>query len=348
MPINLSVLNGIHSDNIFVPGTGSRPPESMTNRLSAVESSKLDTAGAFMGGYKNKLINGSFDVWQRGTSFSTVGYFADRWTTIDTGASSTGFGVSRADVTGDYTHADTRYALVWARTGGTSISRIEQRIENARTFSGKKATLSFLGWTSGASTNLDVNLAQVFGTGGSPSAEVTLAKQTVLCTSTPTKFTLTFDVGNVDAKTFGTSENDYLAVRFDSVASGAFGYRITQVQLEEGSVATPFESRHIGQELVLCHRYTRPLQFLNGMASATTIVLLSANHTGMRASPTPTLNNVAQVSDMIANYIQSTMNVTVYTNTAEAGIYQLANFTGLTTGRAVMLLSATILVSAEL
>ena len=39
------------------------------------------------------------------------------------------------------------------------------------------------------------------------------------------------------------------------IATSGATWQITGVQLEEGSVATPFEHRHYGQELALCQRY---------------------------------------------------------------------------------------------
>ena len=46
-----------------------------------VDINELESSSLYGGGFslRNKLINGRFDIWQRGTTFSGEGYSADRW-----------------------------------------------------------------------------------------------------------------------------------------------------------------------------------------------------------------------------------------------------------------------------
>jgi len=70
----------------------------------------------------------------------------------------------------------------------------------------------------------------------------------------------------------------------------------TNIQLEQGTVATPFERRNYGQELVLCQRYFQILKAVrNGpyftfAAFITTAVRCVLRYSTMRASPAITLS----------------------------------------------------------
>lgn len=222
-------------------------------------------------GFKNHIINGNFGIWQRGASQTTSGYDSDdRWANSNVGSTKTH---SRVDCT------DTERALfnAWAfsRTVVTSVAGADsyvvkqQRIEDVTQLAGKTVTLSF--WAKADSNkNIAIEFIQRFGTGGTPSAEVqSIGSQLVSLTTTWQKKTITVTLPSIVGKTLGTdgvhTSSTALSFWFDAGStynaraanlgqqSGTFD--IAQVQLEEGSVATPFEQRPYGLELSLCQRY---------------------------------------------------------------------------------------------
>jgi hypothetical protein len=69
------------------------------------------------------------------------------------------------------------------------------------------------------------------------------------------RFTITLTIPSVSGKTIGTSS--YLRLDLLASTSGTLTYQIANLQLEAGSVATPFTtaSGSIGGELALCQRY---------------------------------------------------------------------------------------------
>jgi hypothetical protein len=74
------------------------------------------------------------------------------------------------------------------------------------------------------------------------------------------------------------------------VGTNGATFYITGVQLEAGSVATPFERRSFGQELALCQRYFQPVGVgAYGRSNSTTSVEMTAKYNvAMRATPTIT------------------------------------------------------------
>lgn len=185
------------------------------------------------GNLKNKIINGNFDIWQRGSSFVTVAtntYHADRWRTS---LASGNIGIYRNTNEGNLPFKS-QYFLGVTRTAG-ALQQLSQFIENGGLLlSGKTVTLSY--WAR-AITGSFVTRARI-GTVETPE---------IILTPTWQRFTHTVVV---------TETSGHLPVYLlrDSTGEGAY---IAQVQLEEGEYATPFEQRPIGLELVLCQRYTR-------------------------------------------------------------------------------------------
>lgn len=204
---------------------------------------------------KNLLINGGFDVWQRGDPITISGsaYTSDRWAAYSLDPrefARQGFVLGQADVEGNPRH----YMQVRA---GTTVAEVSQRVEGVRTLSGTKAVVTFHAKADSAFT-LELALNQNFGTGGTPSATVSTSLGTFSISTAWQKFVVVVDVPSITGKTLGTDGNDYLQLKFGSGSNNIPAARVfdlAQVQLEQGDTATDFEYRPIGEELALCQRY---------------------------------------------------------------------------------------------
>jgi hypothetical protein len=221
--------------------------------LDEVQVANLN--GGPLAGTRNRIINGNYDVWQRGTSFSlsaSVAYTADRWEFGGTGTvTRQAFSIGQTDVPGEPT-----YFAEWNITSNSQNYECVQKIEDVRNFAGGKLTVSFYAKRSSGTTNLAPRVVQYFGTGGSPSGAVatSLGSAPALTTSWQ-KFVYTIDVPSIAGKTIGTDNNNsiWISLQISNTATGTI--QLAQVQAEPGSTATPFERRSYGQELALCQRY---------------------------------------------------------------------------------------------
>jgi hypothetical protein len=231
------------------------------NGASAIRSlgTSVDTA-VWNAGYsagKNKIINGDFGIWQRGTSFSnqtTNAYTADRWrvsssnSTIDVNQSS--FTAGTAPVAG---YEGQYFATVAAEATDTD-PRFQQAIEDARTFAGQTITVSFWAKSTVTTDALRwVRVQQAFGSGGS--ATVNTDSAAITLTSSWARYSVNIAVPSVSGKTIGTGSS--LVISFGLKASTAQTLDIWGVQLEAGSTATPFQTATGTKqgELAACQRY---------------------------------------------------------------------------------------------
>ena len=196
---------------------------------------------------RNLIINGAFNVAQRGTSFTTNGYHLDRWRTYNSGGTATISQQASASGSSPEVGLDTYVRIVRASPSG--IFYLNQRVEDVRKSDGATLTLSFYGKAS-SPTTVPCRIPQEFGTGGS--AGVGNAAQDNNLTTSWQKFSMTFNMASLSGKTIGTGS--YFDPVFDIPATTAT-IEITGVQLEVGDTATPFEHRSYGQELSLCQRY---------------------------------------------------------------------------------------------
>ncbi len=254
---------------------------------AALLKSFIGSVDEAVGGLRNKLINGRFDIWQRTTSFPAaaigpfnglVGFASDRWqwqANTDGGVLN-GAGMTRElfppgqpDVPENPT-----YFMRWQLTsitgsGGSAASNLVQRIESVRTLSGQIATLSF--WMRGdVGGTVATSFLQFPGSLGTPAANAILPTNFTVTANTWTFHTLTFQVPSIAGFVIGAAGNDGLYVRFHNHVDASIATNqgfptpisytgfldIANVQLEAGDIDDPiFEVRDLGFELQLCQRY---------------------------------------------------------------------------------------------
>jgi hypothetical protein len=246
------------------------------NGENLVADSSASTGLRWQGNYsagKNAIINGDFNIWQRGTSFSptNASFSADRWSHVFDGS-----GATRTISQQTFTPGNTipgyefdyffRFAQSVAGTGGT-YNLFQNRMEDVRTFAGQTVTISFWGKAATSTNLVKLNFEQEFGTGGSPSAGVStdLSTGTITLTTSWQRFSYTVTVPSISGKTVGTTTPGFLGLRVWCPVNSTFTLDFVGFQVELGSTATAFQtaSGTIGGELSLCQRYFEILDTTN-------------------------------------------------------------------------------------
>ena len=250
----------------IITATASGTPSNLpvgSDGQTLVANSSQTTGLAYTNNFaagKNKIINGDFGIWQRGTSFaSPIGYTADRWSmSVSTNPTTSSitqqtFTPGTAPVSGYEGTYFMRYLIT--TLGSSTDYYLGQKIEDVRTFAGQTATFSF--WAkSDSSRTIAVSSSQNFGSGGSGSV-TTVVGSTYSLTTSWQRFTATVSIPSIAGKTVGTSS--FLQIFFTASSALASGYQldIWGVQLEAGSVATAFQTATgtLQGELTACQRY---------------------------------------------------------------------------------------------
>lgn len=276
---------------------------------------------------KNRIINGGFDVWQRGTSSTAIGnvYLADRWIS----AFPTGGTISQSATA----PAGSRYAWNYTASASNAFMQMAQQIEFANCYDlqGATVTISFYAKannTNAGSTNLTVRTrtstsvdTQIYFTGSNSDNSITL-------TTSYVKYTITKTLPS----TFGSLSLEFVVL---SSVSGD-GFSISQVQLEAGSAATPFERRLFSQELALCQRYYCLVGSgsAGAWASTTSASLGVTFPVTMRASPTLSVTGSVGVLEVgIADRTGSASVFGTTIITPQGARFDISGFSGVTIGK---------------
>lgn len=286
--INTNSVSGIVSITSSTTGAVQFFNSTGTQTLGDVNVSSVNSGP--LSGDRNRIINGAMEIDQRygGVAISynnTIGYLVDRWNVAAAGGAGTGISTAQ-QVTDAPTglRSSLKYIVTNAKSPAASDQfGINQNIEGLNiidfaygTSSAKTVTLSFwvkcslTGTFSGslrayngttwrsyvfnytitsANTWQYITVTAVGDTGQVPSLDINVA------------FSVSFDLGN--GSTYQTSTlNSWQTGNYVASTTGTklistlnATFQVTGVQLEIGSVATPFERRNYAHELVLCQRY---------------------------------------------------------------------------------------------
>ena len=191
----------------------------------------------------NLLINGDFQVWQRGESFTDTKsgqYFADRWLCTTKGHT----------VTKLYSNSGIKIDITNTTVNSTNSIYLRQRVasEEFKKFNNKTITLSFKARTDGTYGRMEIYDRK---------DRKNVCSQNISFTPGENKvYSATFDFNY-------TGTSDYLEFSFICDDNqGATYLEVEYTKLELGSVATPYVPKTYSQELQDCQRYYFKNQWL--------------------------------------------------------------------------------------
>ena len=235
--------------------------------------------------FRNLIHNSSFEVWQRGTSFSSGAsggnrYTADRWSVPTR---------TRVAQTTDVP-AGFKYAILLDReqTGGTEPFTLSQGVAASHIRDTGSYTLSFYAKSSDiSSVNINVQDRTTVGEGGTNHSSI-VTNQAITISSSWARYTHTFTLSSTSLT--GTCLRISIG---NTSASQHDELLLTGIQLETGSVATEIERRYYGLELQLCKRFYQSAggRHFGATEGSTQFRMLVPLEPPMRVAPTVTVRS---------------------------------------------------------
>jgi hypothetical protein len=268
---------------------------------------------------KNAVINGGFDIWQRGTSSTSTGYVtADRWVSQSSGGTTT-FAREATIVP-----STSQYAMKWTQTTSAAYANIIQAIEtsNAIQFAGKTVTLSAL---VAASVNQGVALELYYAT----TVDKTIAgagwiQLTPDSGGSASPSSTTYIPASGVFSVPSNAKSLMVGITTISIPVGTTFY-VDQVQLELGSSPTSFSRAggDIQGELAKCQRY---YQVSTGITyipfSFSSVYRYSVQFpVSMRVAPTVSVTGYAGGGGQIVGEFISTSSFQTGANNPTSGPY---------------------------
>jgi hypothetical protein len=275
----------------------------ITSGLNTTFLQNLNAPNTF--GFKNRLINGAFQIAQRTAggsatpSAGTTSYVAlDRWFIAQTGTTASLYcSQSTPQTTGVY-----KAGYFGRNSGQTNVPTnifFGQQIESFNVYDlrGQTATVSFNAFR-GANAPASLTVVARFGTtADQSSSDGITGSWTGYTAATASDLSVGTTVASYTYSFSVPSDASEMMLLFYYVPTGTAGanefFALENVQLEEGTTATSFDVRPYGTELALCQRYyyritdTTNAITLAGFATSTTAASFFNNFpVNMRIAPT--------------------------------------------------------------
>lgn len=299
--------------------------------LSLDANNNITIPGTYVMGssfLRNRLINGAMAIDQRnnGAALSipaaSAAYTVDRWYGTVSGAA-----ISFQRVAGPSGY---QYAMQITGAASNTSVLLGQRIEsvNIADLASKQVTIGFTA-SSTSLTSLTYSLRYPNAV-DDWSASTVITSNTVTISSTATYYSVQV---TLPANVANGLSLDFIAA--SGITSGVLV--ITGVQLEQGSIGTPFERRSYGQELALCQRYffdpvfgaSSPVAYVQVVYNATTTltnVSSSSFPVTMRTTPTLAYRNSTGVNSSAFSLVPLSSNTWYSRITPAAGGQAYATF----------------------
>jgi len=278
-----------------------------------------DTSGQLT---DNLIINGSFDIWQRGTTGLLSNYTADRWLMNSAGnvpSVSKSIGPLALD-----------FCLVATGVAGNTDYYLAQRVESLNSKDVANRTITVSAWVYSSDVRTIRFLVSHANTIDNFSTTTLIGSTSPAAATSWRYMSAQFNVPN-------TVNGIELAFGFGAVGAGVT-VGISKVRFELGSIATPFKNRQIGLELALCQRYYEnsytvgvPPGTANANGAKNTIVYASTTAQGFtflvpkRATPTILFWSPSGTAGTVWDNTDTNKGVPIATNIGTTGVRYINN-----------------------